>query len=273
MPTFNRGVSRADLVRLVEYVYDPGGLHAILTIWAWTWTRGTASCPRRSICASTRALRLYVLIRKYKDDIRRANMRKVNLVTDTTELYTPSSFYYQDNQYAWEIVSRVYDSMDLIAQNKGACSNVQRSVNMIDKAIEDHTSLGHIKCPSQVVRFYVFYVAKVRSIAIMLANMALTFAEAVWNMFLAIIALFIETLQDYKLFEGQSGVAFFINRAFNLVLKTLNYARKFSRTPLCSCCARSWRTRPCVSSSSSCPPRASSLSASSRLSCPLSSRC
>jgi len=170
---------------------------------------------------------LCVLIRKYKDDIRRANMRKVSLVTDTTELYTPSSFYYQDNQYAWEIVSRVYDSMGLIAQNRSACSNVQQSVNMIDKAIEDHTSLGHIKCPSQVVRFYVFYVAKVRSIAIMLANMALTFSEAVWNMFLAIIALFIETLQDYKLFEGQSGVAFFINRAFNLVLKTLNYARKF----------------------------------------------
>ena len=170
---------------------------------------------------------LCTLIRRYRDQITRLNMKKVGLISESAQLYSPSSFYHQENLYAWEIVSRTYDSMNLISSKRDSCQNVHQSVGMIDEAIQNSLSLQSHQCPSQIIKFYVFILAKVRTIAITLAKMGLALVEAMWNLILGIISLLIETAMDVKLVSGESGLVYFVNRAFSLFMECFRLGKQF----------------------------------------------
>ena len=89
--------------------------------------------------------------------------------------------------------------MNLISSKRDSCQNVHQSVSMIDEAIQNSLSLQSHQCPSQIIKFYVFILAKVRTIAITLAKMGLALVEAVWNLILGIISLLIETAMALSL--------------------------------------------------------------------------
>ena len=167
-----------------------------------------------------------VLLDQYRSRIEKINMRAEGLVSDVVSLYTPTAFSFQDSLFAWEIVAKTYESMNLIS---ASCTNVVAGLASFNSAIDQHSiSISPSTCPSIMFTFFSDLFTKVRLVIVTVANLVVTISEAFANVGLGFVSLVIENAATAGNVQAGSSVGmYFLEQAMELFIKGIRLAFDF----------------------------------------------